>query len=165
MKKKYEGVRQVRGSFLGTGRRFGIVAARFNELLTECLLEGALDTLLAHGVRPKDITVVRVPGAFEIPLAAGKLLKKNHFDAVLTLGVIIRGQTKHYDQVAAESARGIRELSQKSQVPVILGLVTAKTAAHAAERAGIKGPNKGREWALTALEMANLVRSLKKKPS
>ena len=162
MKKKYKDVRQICGSLLGTRRRFGIVAARFNELLTERLLEGALDTLLAHGVRQKDIAVVRVPGAFEIPLAAGKLLKTGRFDAVLTLAVIIRGQTKHFDQVAAESAKGIRELSQKTQVPVILGIITAEKASHAAERVGIKGPNKGREWALAALEMAGLMRSLKK---
>ena len=163
MKKKYEGVRQIRGSFIGTGRRFGIVASRFNELLTERLLEGAIDTLLAHGVLSKDITVVRVPGAFEIPLAASKLLVKKSFDAVITLGVVIRGRTKHFDQVAVETAKGIRELSQKSQVPVILGLITATTVGHAAERVGIKGPNKGREWALVALEMAGLMSELKKK--
>lgn len=163
MKKSHKSVRLLRGSLLGAGKCFGIVVARFNEVLTERLLEGALDTLLAHGVRPKNITVVRVPGAFEIPLAAKKLVQKKKFDAVITLAVVIRGQTKHFEQVAVESARGISELSQVSEVPVILGVLAVSTISHAEARTGIKGPNKGREWALAALEMAGLMKTLKKR--
>ena len=163
MRKKYGHVKQVRPDLTGRGRSFGIVVSRFNEPLTERLLEGALDTFLSHGVREKDITVARVPGAFEVPLAAKKLIRVKKFDAVLTLAVIIRGETKHFDQVAAESARALGELSQKSEVPVILGIITAENVAQAEARTGVKGPNKGREWALSALEMAGLLRSLKKK--
>lgn len=163
MKKKYRQIQWIRADLIGRGRRFGIVASRFNELLTERLLEGALDTFLSHGVREKDITVVRVPGAFEVPLAAKKLIQAKKLDAVLTLAVLIRGETKHFDQVASESARAISELSQKSEVPVILGIITAENPAQAAARTGVKGPNKGREWALSALEMAGLLKSLAKK--
>lgn len=162
MKKKYRTVRQIRADLIGRGKRLGIVVSRFNELLTERLLEGALDTFLSHGVREKDITVVRVPGAFEIPLAAKKLIRKKKFDAVLTLAVILRGETRHFDQVAAESARAIGELSQKSEVPVILGIIAAENLAQAEARTGLKGPNKGREWALSALEMAGLMQVLTK---
>jgi len=163
LKKKYRHVRWVRTDLIGRGRCFGVVVSRFNELLTERLLEGALDTLLSHGVREKDITVVRVPGAFEVPLAAKKLIRAKKLDAVLTLAVIIRGETRHFEQVASESARALSELSQKSEVPVILGIITAENPAQAEARTGVKGPNKGREWARSALEMAGLLRSLKKK--
>lgn len=155
-------MKQIRAGLAGRGKRFGIVVSRFNESLTERLLDGALDTLLSHGVREKDITVARVPGAFEVPLAAKKLMRTKKFDAVLTLAVVIRGETKHFDQVAAESARAINELSQKSEVPVILGIITAENVSQAEARVGIKGPNKGREWARSALEMAGLMRALKK---
>lgn len=163
MKKKYRQVKQIRPDLTGRGRCFGVVVSRFNELLTERLLEGALDTFLSHGVREKDIIVARVPGAFEVPLAAKKLIRAKKLDAVLTLAVIIRGETKHFDQVAVESARAISELSQKSEIPVILGIITAENTAQAEARVGVKGPNKGREWALSALEMAALLKSLKKK--
>lgn len=159
--KKYPKIRELRGDALGAGRRFGIVVSRFNELLTERLLEGALDTLLSHGAREKDITVVRVPGAFEIPVAAQKLLQKKKLDALITLAVVIRGRTKHFDQVVSETAKGIRELSKESQVPVILGMISADKVSDAQARAGIKGPNKGREWAQSALEMAGLMRFLR----
>lgn len=162
MKKKYARVKRIRADLAGRGKRFGIVVSRFNEFLTERLLDGALDTLLSHGVREKDITVARVPGAFEVPLAAKKLIRAKKFDAVLTLAVVIRGETKHFDQVAAESARAVSELSQKSEVPVILGIITAKNVSQAEARVGIKGPNKGREWARSALEMTGLMRALKK---
>ena len=162
MKKKYRNVREIRADHLGRGKRFGVVVSRFNELLTERLLEGALDTWMSHGVREKDITIARVPGAFELPLAAKKLITAKKLDAVLTLAVIIRGETKHFDQVAAESARALNDLSQKSEIPVILGMITAENTAQAEARVGLKGPNKGREWALAALEMAGLMHTLKK---
>jgi 6,7-dimethyl-8-ribityllumazine synthase len=151
----------VKGGYLARGRRFGIVVSQFNELLTTKLLEGALDTLLRHGAREKDIRVVHVPGAFEVPLASKKLISKFKPDAVITLSVVIRGQTKHFDQVVTESAKGIRELTLKTEVPVILGMILADKAEQAMARVGIKQANKGRDWALAAIEMANLVRKLK----
>jgi len=158
---RYPKVRRIQGSLVGTGKRFGIVVSRFNEFLTERLLEGALDTLLSHGTREKDITVARVPGAFEIPLAAKKLIRKKKPDAVITLAVVIRGQTRHFDQVVAETAKGIRELTEKTEVPIILGMISALNSAQALQRVGIKEANKGREWARSAIEMAGLIRSLK----
>ena len=153
-------VRRLEGSYSARGRKFGIVVSRFNEFLTSRLLDGALNALLRHGAREKDITVVHVPGAFEVPLAAQRLLARGKLDAVITLAVVIRGETKHFDQVVKETAKGIRELSQKSEIPVILGLIPAMNARQAAERTGIKQMNKGREWALAAIEMANLMRRL-----
>lgn len=155
---KHRNVRQIRGGYSARGRRFAIIVARFNEYLTRQLLEGALDTLLSHGAREKDIQVVHVPGAFEIPLVAKKLARKKKTDAVITLAVIIRGQTKHFEQVAIQTARGLREVSLKSEVPVILGVIPAESVDDAIERVGLKQMNKGREWALSAIEMANLMR-------
>ncbi len=159
----YKGVRQIKGSFIATGRKFGIVVSQFNEFLTRQLLEGALDTLVRHGAREKDIHVVYVPGAFEIPLTLKKLIAARKLDAVMTLAVIIRGDTKHFEQVALEAARGVREISQKSGVPVILGIIPAENIAQAVSRVGLKQMNKGREWALSAIEMANLSSKLKVK--
>ncbi len=160
MNKKKSRVVNVKGGFSARGRRFGIVVSQFNEFLTARLLEGALDTLLRHGAREKDVRVVHVPGAFEMPLAAKKLIAKFKPQAVITLAVVIRGQTKHFDQVVTESAKGIRELSMKSEVPVILGMITADTPGQVMQRLGVKQMNKGREWALAAIEMANVVRKL-----
>ena len=153
-------VPHVKGGFLARGRRFGIVVSQFNELLTSRLLDGAVDSLLRHGAREKDLRVVHVPGAFEIPLAAKKLISKFKPHAVITLAVVIRGQTKHFDQVVTESAKGIRELSMKTDVPVILGMILADKPEQAMARVGIKQANKGREWAAAAIEMANLVGKL-----
>lgn len=159
--KKKSRIAAVKGSFSARGRKFGIVVSQFNELLTARLLDGALDTLLRHGAREKDIRVVHVPGAFEIPLAAKKLISKFKPQAVITLAVVIRGQTRHFDQVVTETAKGVRELSMKSEVPVILGMITADKPEQAMERLGIKQMNKGREWAQSAIEMADLMRKLK----
>lgn len=153
-------VRRVKGSFSARGRRFAIVVAQFNEFLTSRLLEGALDTLVRHGASERDIQVVYVPGAFEIPLAAQSLIKRKKPDAVITLAVVVRGQTRHFDQVVSETAKGVRELAQKSRVPVILGMVSASSAQQAIRRVGLKQINKGREWAMSAIEMANLMREL-----
>lgn len=151
-------IKKVSGRFGGRGRRFGIVVSRFNEHLTRELLEGALDTLTRHGAREKDIRVVHVPGAFEIPLALKKLLRETTCDAVITLAVVIRGQTKHFDQVAAESARAVQEQVLKTDVPIIFGMIFAENTTQAIERVGVKQMNKGREWALAALEMADLMK-------
>ena len=153
-------VPHVKGGYLAHGRKFGIVVSRFNEALTSQLLEGALDTLLRHGAREKDIRVVHVPGAFEVPLAAKKLISKFKPHAVITLSVVIKGQTRHFDQVVNESAKGIRELTLKTEVPVILGMIMADKPEQAMARVGVKQANKGREWAQAAIEMANLVRKL-----
>ena len=158
--KKFK-VPTLKGDLSARGRKFGIVVSEFNELLTDRLLEGALDTLVRCGARLKDIVVVRVPGAFEIPLAAGRLLKKKKLDALITLAVVIRGKTKHFDQVVRQTAKGVRELSQKSGVPVILGMVPADSVEDAAGRVGIKQMGKGREWALSAVQMASLLKKLK----
>lgn len=155
-KKKTSYPRVHKGGFSAKGKRFGIIVSEFNEFLTGRLLEGALDTLLRHGAREKDVHVVHVPGAFEIPLVLKKLIREK-LDAIITLAVIIRGETKHFDQVAMETARGIRELSVKSEIPVILGVLPAESVDQAIERVGLKQMNKGREWALSAIQMANLL--------
>lgn len=154
-------VREIKGDFSAKGLKFGIVVSRFNEYLTRQLLDGAVETLKGHGAVSSHIWVVHVPGAFEIPLAAQKLIRKVRLDAVITLAVVIRGQTRHFDQVTRETARGLGELSRKSQVPVILGIIPAENVHQAIERVGLKQMNKGREWALSAIEMACLLRKLK----
>ena len=151
-------IRHVKGDFTARGKKFAIIVSRFNEVLTTRLLEGALDTLLRHGAHEKDIQVVHVPGAFEIPLVAKRITRKRKVDAVITLAVIIRGQTRHFEQVAAQTARGLREVALKSEIPVILGIIPAESVSDAIERTGIKQTNKGREVALSAIEMANLMR-------
>lgn len=135
----------------------------FNEFLTSRLLEGALDTLTRAGAHERDIHVVYVPGAFEIPLAVKKLISAKKIDAVITLAVVIRGQTRHFDQVVREASRGVRELMLKSEVPIILGILPAENIHQAMERVGMKQMNRGREWALGAIEMANLMRCLPKR--
>lgn len=157
---RFPRVNRVKGGFVASGRRFGIVVSEFNEPLTNALLDGALDTLVRHGAREKDIHVVYVPGAFEIPLAAARLIARRRPDAVITLAVVIKGQTRHFDQVVTESAKGVRELADRSGVPVILGIVAADDARHAFERTGVKHANKGREWALAAIEMAGVTAAL-----
>ena len=156
-------VSRIRGDYSARGKSFGIVVSEFNEFLTDRLLEGAVDTLVRCGAKEKDITVVHVPGAFEVPLAARRLLNKKKLDAVITLSIVIRGKTRHFDQVVLETAKGVRELSQTSGVPVILGMISADSIEDAARRTGIKQMNKGREWALSAVEMASLLKKLEGK--
>ncbi len=134
------------------------MVSRFNEVLTARLLEGALDTLTRHGARPKDIRVVHVPGAFEIPLALKRALARFRPDAALTLAVVIQGKTRHFDQVVQQSAKGVQAVILKTDIPVILGIIPAKTIQDAVERVGLKQENKGRDWALAAIEMADLMR-------
>lgn len=146
------------GALNGTGFHFAIVASRWNELLTSRLLEGALDALERLGVKEKAVTVYRVPGAFEIPLAALKAATTGKCDAVICLGTIIRGQTPHFEYIAGEVARGITQAGMQTGVPVVFGVVTADTLEQAMDRAGVKLGNKGFEAATAAVELANLYR-------
>ncbi|MGB4504931.1 MAG: 6,7-dimethyl-8-ribityllumazine synthase [Syntrophaceticus sp.] len=148
------------GKLLGEGLRFGIVVARFNEFITNKLLGGALDMLMRHGVSEDAVDVAWVPGAFEIPLTAQKMVERG-YDGVICLGAVIRGDTPHFDYVASEATKGIAQVGLATGVPVIFGLITADTLEQAIERAGTKAGNKGADAALTALEMVNLFKELR----
>jgi 6,7-dimethyl-8-ribityllumazine synthase len=148
------------GNLIGTGLKIGIVVSRFNELLGSRLLSGAQDALVRHGVDAADIDVAWVPGAFEIPLVADKLAKSGRFDAVIALGVVIRGGTPHFEYVAAEVSKGVAKVSLATGTPVLFGIITADTIEQAVERAGTKAGNKGWEAATAAIEMASLMKAL-----
>jgi 6,7-dimethyl-8-ribityllumazine synthase len=148
------------GHLVGTGLKIGIVVARFNELLSSRLLAGAQDALVRHGVAAEDIDVAWVPGAFEIPLVAGKFAKAGRYDAVIALGVVIRGGTPHFEYVSSEVSKGVAKISLDTGVPVMFGVITADTIDQAVERAGTKAGNKGWEAAEAAIEMANLAKSM-----
>ena len=148
------------GSLVAQNIKVGIVAARFNEFITSKLLGGALDGLTRHGVKEEDIKVAWVPGAFEIPLIAGKMAKSGKYDAVICLGAVIRVSTSHYDLVCNEVAKGIAQVSLASDVPVMFGVVTTDTIEQAIERAGTKAGNKGYDVACSGIEMANLIKGL-----
>ena len=148
------------GHLVGTGLRFGIVVARFNELLSSRLLSGAQDALVRHGVSADDVDVAWVPGAFEIPMVAGKLAASGRYDAVIALGVVIRGGTPHFEYVSSEVSKGVAKVSMDTGVPVLFGVITADTIDQAVERAGTKAGNKGWEAGEAAIEMANLGKSL-----
>ena len=150
----------LEGQLTAQGLRFAIVVSRFNSLVTQRLLDGALDALRRHGADENAITVVYVPGSFEIPLAAKRLAQSGAFDAVICLGCIIRGDTPHFEYVASEAAKGIAQVALETSVPTIFGVVTADTLEQALERAGAKAGNRGFEAAMTAMEMANLMRQL-----
>ncbi|MBQ1941286.1 MAG: 6,7-dimethyl-8-ribityllumazine synthase [Selenomonadaceae bacterium] len=142
------------------GMRFGVVVSRFNEFLTSKLLGGALDCLHRHGADEDDITVAWVPGAYELPLVAKKMAESKKYDAIIAIGVVIRGATSHYDYVCNEAAKGIAQASMSTGVPVSFSLVTTENIEQAIERAGTKAGNKGADGALTAIEMANLLKQL-----
>ena len=146
------------GALNGKGFRFAIVASRWNDFLTSRLVEGALDALERLGAQEKAVAVYRVPGAFEIPLAALKVAGSGKFDAVICLGTIIRGQTPHFEYIASEVARGITDAGMQTGVPVLFGIVTADTLEQAIDRAGVKLGNKGFEAATAAVELVNLYR-------
>ncbi len=148
------------GNLQGTGRKIGIIVARFNSFISEKLLEGAIDSLVRSGVREEDIDVARVPGAFEIPLVAQKMARSGRFDAVICLGVVIRGATPHFDYVAGEVAKGTAQVMLDTGVPVLFGVLTTETIEQAIERAGSKAGNKGSEVAVAALEMVSLLEVL-----
>lgn len=150
----------IEGSLKGEGRKLGIIVSRFNSFISEKLLEGALDALTRSGVKDKDIDVARVPGAFEIPLVTQKMAKSGKYDAVICLGVVIRGATPHFDYVAGEVAKGTAQVMLDTGVPVLFGVLTTETIEQAIERAGSKAGNKGSEVAIAALEMANLLGAL-----
>jgi len=138
------------------GKKFALVVSRFNDFITEKLLSGALDALVRCGADENDIEVVKVPGAFEIPLVALKMAKTNRFDAVICLGAVIRGSTPHFDYVSAEVSKGVAAAGMQSETPVIFGVITTDTIEQAIERAGTKAGNKGWSAAMSAIEMANL---------
>lgn len=150
----------IEGHLVGTGLKMAIVVSRFNEFITGKLLSGAEDALKRHGVNEEDVTVVWVPGAFEIPLAAKKLSESGKYDAVITLGTVIRGATPHFDYVSGEVAKGVAATAMQSGVPVIFGVLTTDTIEQAIERAGTKAGNKGWEAAAGAIEMGNLYKQL-----
>lgn len=147
------------GNLVGSGLKIGIVVARFNEFITGKLLSGAMDGLIRHGVEETDIETAWVPGAFEIPLIAKRMAESGRYDAVITLGTVIRGSTSHYDFVCNEVAKGVAAASLSTGKPVIFGVLTTENIEQAIERAGTKAGNKGYESAVSAIEMANLSRS------
>jgi 6,7-dimethyl-8-ribityllumazine synthase len=146
------------GNLVGTDMKIGIVVGRFNDFITSKLLEGAKDALVRHGVPEENIDVAWVPGAFEIPLAAMKMAKKEQYDAVITLGTVIRGSTPHFDYVCNEAAKGVGQAAMQTEKPVIFGVLTTETIEQAIERAGTKAGNKGAEAATSAIEMVSLLK-------
>lgn len=154
MSKCFEGV------LLGSGLKFGLVVSRFNEFFSKKLLEGAQDALVRHGVSEEDIEVAWTPGSFEIPLIAQKLAQAKKYDAVICLGAVIRGDTPHFDHISAEVTKGIAKVTLDTGVPVIYGVITTDTLEQAVERSGSKAGNKGFEAAVSAIEMANLIKSI-----
>ena len=152
--------RNIEGNLIAEGKRFGLVVGRFNDFITDRLVGGALDALVRSGANDDDIDVVRVPGAFEIPLLAKKLANKGGYDAIICLGAVIRGSTPHFDYVCAEASKGIAKVSMDAEIPVIFGIVTTDTIEQAIERAGTKAGNKGWIAAMAAIEMANLMESV-----
>jgi 6,7-dimethyl-8-ribityllumazine synthase len=156
MKMNYE------GKLNATGLKFGIVIARFNSFITDELLAGAMDALLRHGADEKNISVARVPGAMEITLAAKKLAQTKKYDAIITLGAVIRGSTSHYDYVCNEVAKGVAKLAIDEEIPVLFGVLTVENIEQAIERSGTKSGNKGYDVAVSAIEMANLMKAMSK---
>jgi 6,7-dimethyl-8-ribityllumazine synthase len=155
-------MRDVRGDFLARGRRLAIVVARFNELVTSKLLDGAVECLRAHGIDEDDLLVAWVPGAFELPLVSRRLAASGGFDAVICLGAVVRGETPHFDHVAGQAALGIRTAAEDTGVPVIFGVLTTDTLEQAIDRAGGKHGNKGWDAAMAALETASVLDQLPK---
>ena len=155
-------MRELRGDFASRGRRFAVVAARFNELVVSELVEGAVACLRAHGVTEDDLEVAWVPGAFELPLAARTLAASGTYDGVVCLGAVIRGETAHFDHVAGQAAAGIREAAEATGVPVTFGVLTTDTLHQAMDRAGGKLGNKGWDAAMAAMEMASLLEQVPK---
>ena len=149
----------IEGNLLAEGKRFALIVGRFNDFISEKLLSGALDALIRSGAEDKNIDIVKVPGAFEIPLVAKKLATKK-YDAIICLGAVIRGATPHFDYVSAEVSKGIAMVGLDAEIPVIFGVITTDTIEQAIERAGTKAGNKGWSAAIAAIEMANLMRAI-----
>ena len=150
----------VEANLIAKGKTFALVVSRFNDFITERLVGGAVDALVRCGAKDDDIEVVKVPGAFEIPLIAKKMAQKKKYDAVICLGAVIRGATPHFDYVSAEVSKGIAVVSIESEIPVIFGIITTDTLEQAIERAGTKSGNKGFSAAMAAVEMANLLEAV-----
>jgi 6,7-dimethyl-8-ribityllumazine synthase len=153
---------QFEGDLRVDGARFGIVAGRFNSFIVDSLLAGALDTLKRHGMAEENITVVRVPGAYEIPLVAQRLAASNKYDALIAVGAVIRGGTPHFEYVAGECTKGLAQVMMQHDLPVAFGVLTVDTIEQAIERSGTKAGNKGAEAAMSALEMVSLLRQLER---
>lgn len=153
-------MKEFSANLVSEGKKYAIVVARFNHFITDRLVEGCIDSLKRHEVKDEEIDIIKVPGAFEIPLAA-KLLTKKDYDAIICLGAVIRGETPHFDYVCNEVSKGVASVSLNSNIPVIFGVVTTDTIEQAVQRAGVKSGNKGSEAAISAIEMANLVNDLK----
>ncbi len=151
----------MEGQLSAAGLRFAVVVSRFNSFITERLFNGAMDALTRTGANPDSIDVVKVPGSWEIPVVAGELARQHRYDAVICLSAVIRGETPHFDYVASEAAKGIAHVSAETGVPVAFGVLTTNTLEQAIDRAGTKGGNKGFDAAMTAVEMANLMRVLR----
>jgi 6,7-dimethyl-8-ribityllumazine synthase len=152
--RKYEGELQAKGL------KFAIIVSRFNEFITNKLLDGALDALLRHGASEQDIDIIKVPGSFETPLTAKRIAMKNSYDAIIALGTVIRGATPHFEYIASEVTKGIASVAIETGVPIAFGIITADTIEQAVERAGTKSGNKGWDAALVAIEMAQLLKKL-----
>ena len=150
----------IEGQYDGAGLRIAIAVGRFNQFICRSLLEGALDTLTRHGVKDGDITVVWVPGAFELPLIAQRAARSGQFDAVICLGAVIRGATPHFDYVSSSATNGIANAALQTDMPVIFGVITTETIEQAIERAGTKAGNKGADAAMAALEMVSVLRQM-----
>ncbi|NEZ42925.1 6,7-dimethyl-8-ribityllumazine synthase [Paenibacillus alvei] len=149
------------GHLVSEGLKYGIVAGRFNEFIVSKLVSGALDALKRHGAKEEEVDIAWIPGAFEIPLIAQKMAESGKYDAVITLGAVIRGSTPHFDYVCSEAAKGVAQVNMKTGVPTVFGVLTTDSIEQAIERAGTKAGNKGWEAAVTAIEMANLTNLLK----
>lgn len=152
-------MRTIEGNLIAQGLKFGIVAGRFNDFIGSKLVSGAIDGLKRHGVNEEDIEITWVPGAFEIPLVAKKMVKTKNYDGVICLGAVIKGSTPHFDYVSSEVSKGIASVSLETELPVIFGVLTTDTIEQAIERAGTKAGNKGYDAAVTAIEMANLLKN------
>ena len=150
----------IEGKLIGTGMRFGIVAARFNDFIVSHLVDGAQDALVRHGVNTDDIDLAWVPGSFEIPVIAKKMAASGRYDAVLCLGAVIRGSTSHYDYVCAEVSKGVAQVGLETGVPTLFGVITTDNIEQAIERAGTKAGNKGADVATSAIEMVGLAKQI-----
>lgn len=153
-------IKTIEGNFINTDAKIAIVVGRFNSFVVESLLDGALDTLKRQGVKDSDITIIRVPGAFEIPLAVKKVADQKHYDAIIALGAVIRGGTPHFEYVAGECVKGLGQVALEYGLPVAFGVLTVDSIEQAIERSGTKAGNKGAEAAMSVLEMVSMIRNL-----
>jgi len=154
------GSKVIKGDLIAKNKKFGIVVSRFNEFISSKLLEGACDTLVKHGAKEEEISIAWVPGSFEVPMIAQKMSASGKYDAVICLGTIIRGETPHFDLICAEAAKGVAKVAMESDVPCVFGIITTDNLEQALDRAGTKSGNKGRDAAMTAIEMTNLYETI-----